>query len=149
MIFHDDTETVRLGELAKSAESIDTEIALLFGTEIAIGRGIDANGVTAEEFRGFDPGEVTGHGIAALRFVGIAQIADPVAHDEDIGHAKVVGAFLHFGEIGLIFGLIAELIVFLVEELIHPLQGMDPADFPSDPGELEVVQFTALESLVQ
>src|SRR5205807_1811479 len=85
----------------QTREPIGDQLDLLL---VAAGTvGIDANGVTAEQLGGIYPLVVVHHRLLAFGLVGIAEVALAVAHDQDAGHALVVGDALHLGEVFLVF----------------------------------------------
>ena len=105
--------------------------------------------MAAEELRGLEPGVVSLDSGGALHGIGIPEIADPVAHDENARHAVIFDALFHLGEIGLILWLIAEGLVFDEEELVHPFDRLDTESLFRVFGVVEIVEFSLLERAVQ
>ena len=129
MVFHDDVQTVRLGVLADTSQSVRGEF-LLFG-EFASALCVDANRVTAECFGGVDPLVVVLDGLGAFVGVGIAKTSFAIDHDQQTLHAVVVAALLQVCQVSSVFG-------FVFEKLIDVLNRFDPEFFFGDFGEVQV-----------
>ena len=98
--------------------------------------------MAAEEFCSFDPFVMIFDGLATAIFIGITKIAFAVDHDEQGLDANVTSTFLEFSKVG---GVLS----FVLEKLIHILDGLD-AEFLFGGGrELEVVQLAREDGAMQ
>ena len=140
VIFHDDIEFVGGGEFGELAEAISGALELFFVGACAA--GVDADGVAAECFGGFDPFEVIFNSLTAFGFVGVTEVSFAVDHDQQLFDAGVGSAFVEFGEVGGVFG-------FVLEELVDVFDGVDAEFLFGGGGEVEVIKFSAEDGAVE
>ncbi len=140
VVLDDDIQFVGGGEFGESSQSVGGAFLLFFVSAGAA--GVDANGVAVEGFGRFDPLIVVFNGLAPTVFVGVAQVAFAVNHDEQSFHADITGAFFEFGEVGGVLRLV-------LEKLIHVLDGID-AEFIFGSGcKVEVIEFAGEDCAVK
>ena len=130
MVFDEDVEA-HLGAVIRQAQQAVDDAAELV-VPVPLRRGVDADGVAAEEFGGVGPLVVVLDRLLAFLLVGVAEPPLVVAHDQHAAHAEVVAALLHLGEVGLVGGLV-------LEELVDVLDGVDAEFLLRDFREVEVV----------
>jgi len=105
--------------------------------------------VTAEKLCRLDPGKVSRDGIAAACLVGVTEIANPVAHDQQILDALIGCPLFDFRQVLCVLRLDAELFVLHISEVIRPLHRIQPETFASDAWEVQVVNFSGSQRSVK
>jgi hypothetical protein len=142
VVLHDDADVLLRAEFGQSAEPVGRQFRLFFRRQLVVGPGVDADRMATQKFGRLDPFVVILDRLGPFGIVRIAKIAFVVAHDEHAGDAEVVAALFQFRQITLIFGLIHE-------ELIHVLDGIDSEILLGGFREIEVVHFLLLQRVVK
>ena len=104
--------------------------------------GVDADGVAPERGRGVDPLLVVLDRLHSGFLLGGAHVSLAVDHDQDAGHADVIGALLEILEVGRVVGLV-------LEKLVDELDPFDPVVLAGDLGEIEVVDLLGEQGSVE
>ena len=117
MILDDHVDVVLRAMLRQLPQPVGGQLHLLV-IRFRLAVCVDANRMTTEEARGFDPLDVVVHGFAPLRRVHIAQIALAVDHNEQAAYAFTSGPLFHFIQIRAIRG-------FVGKELVDVLHCID------------------------
>src|SRR5690625_1149584 len=104
MIFYDHVDAVLISKLGQLMQSISSTLYLIF---IASGTlGVDTNGMTAQEFSGFNPLVVILYSLLPFFFVCIPQSPFSVAHDKHVAYPDISGPLLHLVQIRGILSLV-------------------------------------------
>ncbi len=140
MVFHDHVHLHLRGVVGQPREAVGGQFLLL--VKRAFARRVDADRVAAQPLRGLDPGEVVFDRLRAGGGVGIAEVAEAVAHDEHVRHALVGGPL---GELGDVVGIPH----LVLEELIDVFHGVDAKRLLRGAREVEVVELAGEERLVE
>ena len=140
MVFHDHVHPQLVGKFGEPPQAVGRELLLLVGGPLA--RGIDADRMAAEPLRRLDPGKVVFDRLCAALVVGIAEVAETVAHHEHVRHTLVGRPLGEFGDVVAVAGLV-------LEELIDVFHGLDSELAPGGFGEVEVVELAAEDRPVQ
>ena len=98
--------------------------------------------MAAEALGRLDPGMVVLDCLGAGLVVGVAEVAEAVAHQEQVLHAFVGRPPGEIGQVVGVFGLV-------LEELIDVLDGVDAELLAGRPREVEVVELAGEDRLVQ
>ena len=140
MVFHDHVHLHLRGIVGEPPEPVGGKLLLFL--ERAGARGVDADRVAAEPLGRLDPWEVVLDRLCAGRGVGVAEIAQAVAHDEHVRHALVGGSLGQFGEVVGILRLV-------LEKLVHVFDGVDPELLLRSFRKVEIVELAGEERLVE
>ena len=140
MVLHDHVHVELRRELGEPRQAVGGQLLLLL--EFALARRVDPDRVAAQPLRRLDPRVVLLDRRGAGLVIGVAEVAEAVAHDQDVRHA-LVGRPL--GEVGDVVGVLG----LVLEELVDVLDPVDAELLLRRPREVEVVELAREERVVE
>ena len=140
MVFHDDSHVHLGGIVGQSRQPIGHKLLLFLRRALA--SRVHPDRVTPEPLGRLDPREMILDRLGAGGGLGIAKVAEAIAHDQDVRHTLVLRPLGEVGQVGRVLSLV-------LEELVDVLDRVDAKLLLGGAGEIEVVKFTGEDGAVQ
>ena len=140
VVFHDDSHVHLGGIVGQSRQPIGRKFLLFLRRALA--PRVHSDRVTAEPLGGLDPREMILDRLGAGGGIGIAEVAEAIAHDQDVRHTLVLRPLGEVCQVGRILCLV-------LEELVDVFDRVDPELLLGGVGKIEVVEFAGEDGAVQ
>ena len=140
MVLHEDSHVHLGGIIGQPREPIGRKLLLFLRRALA--RRVHPDRVAAEPLGRLDPWEMVLDRLGAGGTLGITEIAEAIAHDQDVRHALVLRPLGKVCQVGRILRLV-------LEELVDIFDRVDAKLLLGGAGEIEIVELAGEEGAVQ